>query len=86
MATAIAYIGENNSIIKQTKVQTMKITFLEAELMVICSGLIYAMEDQEVHEIIVITDSLTVVKRYSSYMLILSKSQLSLLHLKSKNS
>jgi len=44
------------------------------------------MEDQEVHEIIVITDSLTVVKRYSSYMLILSKSQLSLLHLKSKNS
>jgi len=86
VATTIAYIGKNNSIIKQTKVQTMKIISLEAELMVICSGLIPAMEDQEVHEIIVITDSLTVVKRYSSYMLILSKSQLSLLHLKSKNS
>jgi len=86
VATTIAYIGENNGIIKQTKVQTMKITSLKAELMVICSGLIPAMEDQEVYEIIVITDSLTVAKKYSSYMLILSKSQLSLLHLKSKNS
>jgi len=41
----------------------MNITSVEAELMAIYSSLISAMEYQDVHEIIVITDSITAAKK-----------------------
>ena len=63
MTTAVAHIWKNNTIIKQTRAQTMNIIFVEAELMAIHSGLISTMEKQNVHEIIVITDSIIVAKK-----------------------
>jgi len=41
----------------------MNIIFVEAELMAIHSGLISTIEKQNVHEIIVITDSIIVAKK-----------------------
>jgi len=41
----------------------MNIIFVEAELMAIHSGLISTMEKQNVHEIIVITDSIIAAKK-----------------------
>jgi len=63
MTTAVAHIWKNNTIIKQTRAQTMNIIFVEAELMAIHSGLISTMEKQNVHEIIVITDSIIAAKK-----------------------
>jgi len=40
VATAVTYIWKNNAVIKQTRAQTINITFIEAELMTIHLDLI----------------------------------------------
>jgi len=45
-------------VIKKLQVNSINITALEAELMTICTRLIPAMEIENVHNIIIITDSI----------------------------
>jgi len=63
VATAAAHIWANNSVIKQLQVHSLNITSIEAELMAIRTGLTPAMEIDGVHDITVITDSITVAKK-----------------------
>jgi len=46
-------------VIKELQVNSINVTSLEAELMAIHTGLIPAMEIENTHDIIVITDSIT---------------------------
>ena len=63
VATAVAYIWTDNSIIQHLQANSINVTSIEAELMAICLGLIPAMEEENVHNIIVITDSIAAAKK-----------------------
>ena len=63
VATAVTHIWSDNSIIQRLQVNSINITSVEAELMAICLGLIPAMDKENIHDIIVITDSITVAKK-----------------------
>jgi len=58
VATVVAHIWSDNMVIKKLQVNSINITALEAKLMAICTRLIPAMEIENVHNIIVITDSI----------------------------
>jgi len=45
-------------VVKELQVNFINITALEAELMAICTGLIPAMEIEDIHDTIIITDSI----------------------------
>ena len=49
--------------LKQFKIQTMNVTSVEAELLAIRIGLIPAMEENDTHDIIVITDSISAASK-----------------------
>jgi len=50
-------------VIKELQVNSINVTALEAELMAICTGLIPTMEIENIHDIIVITDSIVAGKK-----------------------
>jgi len=54
----------DNSIVQFLQANSINITSIEAELMAIHLGLIPAMEEENVHDIIVITDSIAAVKKF----------------------
>jgi len=64
VATAVAYIWSENSLIQRLQANSINITSIKAELMAICLGLIPAMEEENVHNIIVITNSITAAKKF----------------------
>jgi len=57
--TAAAHIWSDNVVIKKLQVNSINITALEAKLMAICTGLIPAMEIENIHNIIIITNFIT---------------------------
>ena len=57
------HVWVNNSVIKQLKVHSVNVTPLEAEFMAICTGLIPAMEIDNIHNITVITDSIVAARK-----------------------
>jgi len=63
VATTVAHIWSENSIVQRLQANSINITSIEAELMAICLGLIPAMEEENVHNIIVITDSIAAAKK-----------------------
>jgi len=63
VASAIAHIWNDNSITEQFQIQTMNIISIKAELMAICIGLIPAMKNNDTHNIIVITNSITATSK-----------------------
>jgi len=63
VTTAAAHIWSNNVVIKKLQVNSINIIALEAKLMAICTGLIPAMEIVNVHNIIVITDSIAAERK-----------------------
>ena len=63
VATAVAYIWSENSIVQRLQANSINVTLIEAELMAIRLGLIPTMEEENVHNIIVITDSIAAAKK-----------------------
>ena len=63
VATAVAHVWADNSVIKQLQVYSVNVTPIEAELMAICTGLISTMEIDNIHDIIVITDSIAAARK-----------------------
>ena len=63
VALAIAHIWTNNFTVKQFQIQSMNITSVETKLMAIQIGLIPTMEYNEIHNIIIITDSITATSK-----------------------
>jgi len=63
VATAAAHIWANNSVIKQLQVYSLNVTSIEAEPMAIRTSLIPAMEIDNIHDITVITDSITAARK-----------------------
>ena len=63
VATAAAYVWSNNLVIKKLQVYFINVTPLEAELMAIYTGLVPAMKIDDIHDITVITDSITTAKK-----------------------
>ena len=52
-----------NSVVKQVQIQAVNVTSIEAELMAIHIGLIPTMENDNIHNIIVITDSISAASK-----------------------
>ena len=50
-------------IIKKLQVNSINVIFLETKLMAICTELIPAMETNDIHDMTVITDSITAVRK-----------------------
>jgi len=63
VAIAAVHIWADNSVIKQLQVHSLNIISIKAELMAIHTGLTPAMEIDSVHDITVITDSITAAKK-----------------------
>ena len=63
IAIAAAHVWSNNVIIKELQVNSVNVTSLEAELMAICTGLISAIEIDDIHNITIIIDSITVARK-----------------------
>jgi len=63
VATAVAHIWSENSIVQCLQANSINVTLIEAELMAIRLGLIPTMEEENVHNIIVITDSIAAAKK-----------------------
>ena len=63
VATSIAHLWKENTIVDCLKVQTMNVTPVEAELMAIRIGLTSAIENNDTCSIIVITDSLSAAQK-----------------------
>jgi len=63
VATAAAHIWADNSVIKQLCVHSLNVTSIKVELMAIRTGLIPAMEIDNIHNITVITDSITAARK-----------------------
>ena len=61
--TSVAYIWKDNCMIKQTSLQAMNVTPVEAKLMAICIGLSFALDSHDNYNITVITDSLVVARK-----------------------
>jgi len=58
-----AYIWSDNFVIKQLQIQSVNVTSIKAELMVIYIGLIYAMDLNDIHDIIIITNSIFIARK-----------------------
>ena len=63
VAIAVAHIWADNSVIKQLCVHSLNVTPIKAELMAIRTSLIPAMEMDNIHDITVITDSITAARK-----------------------
>ena len=63
VATTVAHIWSENSIVQCLQANLINVTSIEAELMAIRLGLISAMEEENIHNIIVITDSIAAAKK-----------------------
>ena len=63
VAIAVAHIWSDNSIVQYLQANSINVTSIEAELMAIHLGLIPTMEEENVHNIIVITDSIAAAKK-----------------------
>jgi len=63
VTTAAVHIWVNNSVIKQLQVHSINVTSIKAELMAIRTGLIPAMEIDNIHDITVITDSIAAARK-----------------------
>ena len=63
VATAVTHIQSEYFVVKQSQIQTVNVTPIEAELMAIHIGLIPAMEDNNIHNITVITDSISAASK-----------------------
>jgi len=63
VTTAVAHVWSNNSIVKQLQVYSVNITSIGAELMAIHIGLIPAIEINNIHDIIIITNSITAARK-----------------------
>jgi len=63
IAIAIARIWKNNSITRQLKIQTINVTSIKAKLIAICIDLIPTIEDNNTHNIIVLTDSISIANK-----------------------
>ena len=63
VTTATAHIWADNSVIKQLQVHSLNVTSIKAELMAIYTGLIPAIEIDNIHDITVITDSMAAAKK-----------------------
>jgi len=57
------HIWADNYVIKQLQVHSVNVTSIEAELMAICTGLILAIEIDNIHDITVITDSIAAARK-----------------------
>ena len=66
MATAITYIWKDNTIISCPQIQIINITPIEAKLMAICIGLIPVMDNNNIHNITIITNSIEDTKKLQS--------------------
>jgi len=64
VATAVAHIWSENSLVQRLQANSINVTSIEAELMAIHLGLIPAMEEENVHNIIVITNSIAAAKKF----------------------
>ena len=58
-----AHIWADNSVIKQLQVHSVNVISIKAELMAIHTGLIPAMEIDNIHNITIITDSMATAKK-----------------------
>ena len=63
IAIAVAHVWSDNSIVKQLQVYSINDISIEAKLMAIHTSLISAMEINNIHDIIVITDSITTARK-----------------------
>ena len=63
VATAAVHVWADNSVIKQLQVYSVNVTSIEVELMAIRTGLIPTMEIDNIHNIIVITDSIAAARK-----------------------
>jgi len=63
VATVVAHIWSENSIVQRLQANSINITSIEAELMAIRLGLIPAMEEENIHNIIIITNSIAAAKK-----------------------
>ena len=63
VATAVMHIWTDNSIVRCLQVNSINVTSIEAELMAIRLGLIPAIEEENIHNIIVITNSIAATKK-----------------------
>jgi len=63
VAIAAVHIWADNSVIKQLQVHSLNIISIKAELMAIHTGLTPAIEIDSIHDITVITDSITAAKK-----------------------
>ena len=63
VATTVVHIWTNNSIVWHLQVNSINVTSIEAKLMAICLGLILAIKEENIHNIIVITDSIAAAKK-----------------------
>ena len=63
VAITVAHIWTDNSIVQRLQVNLINVTSIEAELMAICLGLIPAIEEENIHDIIIITNSIAAAKK-----------------------
>ena len=63
VTTAATHIWSNNMVVKELQINFIKVISLKVELMVICTGLIPAIEINNIHNITVITDSITSARK-----------------------
>jgi len=63
IAIVVTHIWSDNSVIKQVQIQAINITSIEAKLMVIHIGLIPTMKNDNIYNIIVITDSISTASK-----------------------
>jgi len=63
IATVVAHIWSEYSVVKQLQIQAVNVTPIEVELMAIHISLIPAIEDNNIHDITVITDSISAASK-----------------------
>jgi len=60
---AAAHVWSNNLVIKKLQVHFINVTPLEAKLMAICTGLVPAIEIDNIYDITIITDSIATARK-----------------------
>ena len=63
IATVVAHVWFNNSVTQCLQVNSINITLIEAKLMAIHLGLIPTIEKENIHNIVIITDSIAVARK-----------------------
>jgi len=63
VTTAVAHIWFDNSVIQHLQIHSINVTSIEAKLMAIRTGLIPVMERDNIHDIIIITDSIAAARK-----------------------